>query len=97
MGHCTQKKSIKLYRYLAWLPGTDWIASFSKQGELVIQSTETGEIICKERIICKEKLNAPADVVLQEYSYIDYNPAEQLLMLGNTRKGYYYIDIYKIK
>ena len=97
IAHRKKKNSFKLYRYLAWLPGTDWIASFSKQGELVIQSTETGEIICKEKIVCKEKLNAPTDVVLQEYSYIDYNPAERLLMFGNTWKGYYYIDIYKIK
>lgn len=99
IAHRKKKKSLKLYRYLAWLPGTDWIASFSEQGELVIQSTETGEIICKEKLICNEKLSAPIDVVLQEqeYSYIDYNPAERMLMLGNKRKGHYYIDIYKIK
>jgi WD40 repeat protein len=80
---------LKLNRYLSWLRGTDWIASFSSQGELVIQSTETGELICKE------KLNVPADVVLHDFIFIGYLPSERLLLLGNFRKGY--IDAYKIK
>ena len=80
---------LKLNRYLSWLHGTDWIASFSSQGELVIQSTETGEFICKE------KLNVPADVVLHDYIFIGYLPSERLLLLGDFRKGY--IDAYKIK
>lgn len=91
IAHGKKKKSLKLYQYLGWLRGTDWIASFSEQGELVIQSTETGEIIRKE------KLPVPTDVVLEQYHYIDYNPAERLLVLGNGWQGHYCIDIYKIK
>lgn len=84
-----RKKTLKLNRYLSWLHGTDWIASFSSQGELVIQSAETGELICRE------KINVPANVVLHDYIFIGYLPSERLILLGDFRKGY--IDAYKIK
>jgi WD40 repeat protein len=86
-----KKKTLKLKweSCITWLSGTNWFASLGEPSELVIQSAESGEIICKG------KISESYSRYREGYHYIDYLPTERLLMLGNAKKGY--IDVYKLQ